>query len=398
MGEIEPFVVHVDDDVLADLHDRLRRMRWPRDLANADWGYGTNLEYLRELVDHWMHRYDWRAREAAMNRFSHFRTTVDGVPIHFVHERGRGPAPMPLVLSHGWPWTFWDYRDVIGPLTDPAAYGGDPADAFDVIVPSLPGFVFSTPLERTGIHAWSTADLWATLMRDVLGYERFAAGGGDWGGLVTGQLAHKYPQLVLGMYVLGRAAPGLDTFSGARPWDPFGDTIAHLPDAARPQFIDWTRRFASHIAVQSLDPQTLSYAMHDSPVGLAAWLVERRRAWSDCGGDVETRFSKDELLDSVMLYWVTESFPSALRYYAEAIRHRWTPAHDGPRFTVPVGYTLYAHDQPFPGPAGPLPVEAPVVFAMARDTGGHFGPAEEPAAFVDDVRATFRSLRQRGLT
>lgn len=393
IAPVDRFTIHVDDAVLVDLRERLVRMRWPRDLDNEDWGYGTNLDYLRSLVSYWIDGYDWREREAEMNRLSHYRTTIDDVPIHFIHERGRGPDPIPLVLTHGWPWTFWDYRDVIGPLSDPAAHGGDPADAFDVIVPSLPGFVFSTPLERTGIHAWSTADLWATLLRDVLGYERFAAGGGDWGGLVTGQLAHRYPDRLIGMYLLGRAEPGLDTFSGDRPWDPFGDRIAMLPESARPAFIEWTRRFASHLAVHSLDPQTLSYAMHDSPVGLAAWLVERRRSWSDCRGDVETRFAKDDLLDGVMLYWVTESFPSALRYYAEAIRHTWTPSHPGPRFTVPVGYTLYAHDQPFPGPPGPLPIEPPVCFAMARDDGGHFAPAEVPGSFIDDVRATFRPLR-----
>lgn len=394
MSEIEQFEIHVPESVLTDLDLRLANVRWPADLANDDWSYGTNGDYLRSLVEYWRDGYDWRRREVAMNRFAHFRTTIDDVPIHFVHERGRGPNPVPLVLSHGWPWTFWDYRDVIGPLTDPAAHGGDPADAFDVVVPSLPGFVFSTPLTRTGIHAWSTADLWHSLMTDVLGYERFAAGGGDWGGLVTGQLAHKFPDRVIGIYVVGRGLPGLTTFSGERPWDPFMETIDRLAGDPRRMFIDWTKRFASHIAVHSLDPQTLAYAMHDSPVGLCAWLVERRRSWSDCQGDVERRFSKDELLDMTMLYWVTESFPSALRYYAEAARFRWTPSVEGDmRITVPVGYTAYAHDQPFPIAAGPLPAEPPIHFAMARDRGGHFAPAEEPDAFVEDVRATFRSLR-----
>jgi pimeloyl-ACP methyl ester carboxylesterase len=393
----ERFVIDIDDRVLTDLRDRLLRTRWPADLANDDWSYGTNRTYLRSLVEHWLNEYDWRQREQAMNRLNHFRTLVDGVPIHFVHERGRGPNPLPLVLTHGWPWTFWDYRDVIGPLTDPAAYGGDPADAFDVVVPSLPGFAFSTPLQRTGIQAWSTADLWVTLMTKVLGYERFAAGGGDWGGLVTGQLAHKYPDRIVGIYVLGRVLagglPALDSFSGERPWDPYAAGLETVSGDDRTRYIDWTKRYLSHIAVQSLDPQTLAYAMHDSPVGLCAWLVERRRTWSDCGGDVEARFSKNDLLDSVMLYWATESFPSALRYYAEAIRFRWTPSHAGDRFTVPVGYTAYSHDQPFPIAPGPLPTPPPVCFAMARNRGGHFAPAEEPQAFVDDVRATFRSLR-----
>ena len=395
MSVPEPFLLTVDEGDLADLQRRLATTRWPAEIANDDWAYGTNRAYLESLVGYWRGEYDWPDRIRQMNAFAHFRAEVDGLPIHFIHQRGVGPNPIPLVLSHGWPWTFWDYRHVIGPLTDPAAHGGDPADAFDVVVPSLPGFVYSTPLERTGIHAWSTADLWVELMVEVLGYERFAAGGGDWGGLITGQLAHKYPQRMIGIYTVGRGFPGLDTFSGARPWDPFMETIERLDGASRAGFIDWTRRFASHITVHALDPQTLAYGLHDSPVGLCAWLVERRRAWSDCGGDVETRFTKDELLDSVMLYWMTESFPSALRYYAEAIRFRWAPAYPGERFTVPMGFTAYAHDQPFPLPPGPLPTEPPVHFAMSRDRGGHFAPAEEPQAFIDDIRATFGPLRGR---
>lgn len=394
MGNIEPFVISIDEAVLADLHERLRRTRLPRDFANEDWSYGTNGAYLRTLIDYWLEGYDWRERERAMNELEHFRTTIDGLPIHFVHARGRGPASIPLVLSHGWPWTFWDYREVIGPLSDPAAHGGDPADAFDVVVPSLPGFGFSTPLTRTGVNAWSTADLWHELMTGVLGYQRFAAAGGDWGAIVTAQLGHKYPERLIGIYVVGTVA-ALAFFSGERPWDPFMEHIASLTGESRARFVEWSRRFASHVAVQVLDPQTLACALHDSPAGLCAWLLERRRAWSDCGGEVERRFSKDALLDHTMLYWATAAFASSVRYYAEAARHRWTPSHDRiPLIEVPTGLTIYRPDAP------PLPLRGadprlfPLCFEKVRESGGHFAPAEEPAAFVEDVRATFRPLRR----
>src|SRR5260221_2373884 len=208
----EPFTIAIPEEALTDLRERLTKVRWPLDFANEQWQYGTNLGYLKELVDYWLHKYDWRAQERAMNAFSHYKTTIDGVPIHFIHEPGKGPNPTPLILSHGWPWTFWDLAKVIRPLADPAAFGGDPADAFDVVVPSLPGFCFSSPLTKPGINWWRTADLWVTLMRDVLGYSKFAAEGGDWGAFVTQQLGHKYPQHLIGVY-LTLAIP-MDFFSG----------------------------------------------------------------------------------------------------------------------------------------------------------------------------------------
>ena len=186
--QAEPFEIAIPEEKLQDLRERLERINWAPDFGNDEWAYGVNGGYLRELAEHWLHKYDWRAHEAEMNRFANFRVEIEGMPIHFVHERGKGPNPIPIILSHGWPWTYWDLRHVIGPLTDPAAHGGDPADAFDVVVPSLPGYGFSTPLTTPGINYWRTADLWDTLMREVLGYERFAAQGGDWGALVTSQL------------------------------------------------------------------------------------------------------------------------------------------------------------------------------------------------------------------
>ncbi|HXR25245.1 MAG TPA: epoxide hydrolase, partial [Candidatus Binataceae bacterium] len=319
----EAFKIAVPDAVLSDLRDRLARVRYPIDFANETWAYGTNRAYLEELVAYWRNQYDWRKHEAEINRFAHYRTTIDGVPIHFIHEPGKGPKPIPLILSHGWPWTFWDLQKVIRPLADPVAFGGDPADAFDVVVPSLPGFCFSTPLTKPGINWWRTADLWVTLMRDVLGYQKFAAEGGDWGAFVTQQLGHKYPQHMIGIY-LTLSIP-MDFFSGGgfKESDYGADEQAALARTreARPGII-------SHVAVQTRDPQTLAYGMHDSPVGLLAWILERRRAWSDCGGNVERRYSKDELLTHIMLYWVTECFVTSVRYYYEARQNPWVPVHD----------------------------------------------------------------------
>jgi pimeloyl-ACP methyl ester carboxylesterase len=386
----ERFAIEIPQSKLDDLGRRLANVNWAPEIANADWRYGTNGAYLRELVSHWRQRYDWRAAEKAMNAFAHYRVGIDGVPIHFMRVPGRGPAPLPLVLTHGWPWTFWDFHKIIGPLSDPAAHGGSAADAFELIVPSLPGYVFSTPLERTGMNWAVTADLWVRLMREVLGFPRFAAAGGDWGALVTLQLGHKYPDCVLGIHSTN-AFP-LPAFQGNRPWS-LGDAAASALSTEHAEAARWERRFASHVAVHMLDPQTLAFALHDSPVGLAAWLVERRRAWSDCGGDVERRFSKDELLTTIMLYWLTDSFSSSIRYYAEAPESGWTPAREGlPVVPVPTGLSILEHDSP-PGPRDWLRSYFNLTCLREHRSGGHFAHAEEPETLVADIRDTFRPLR-----
>jgi pimeloyl-ACP methyl ester carboxylesterase len=389
----QPFEIEIPQARLDDLDRRLASVNWAPEIENADWRYGASGAYLRELVAYWRERYDWRTHERAMNAHAHYRVEIDGVPIHYMRVPGRGPDPLPLILTHGWPWTFWDFAKVIGPLSDPAAHGGDPADAFELIVPSLPGYVFSTPLARTGLQWASTADLWARLMRDVLGFERFGAHGGDWGALVTLQLGHRYADLLCGIHST-HVFP-LPAFSGERPWaigDAAGALLASSEDRAAA--LEWEKRFASHVAVQTLDPQTLAFALHDSPIGLAAWLVERRRAWSDCDGDVEKSFSKDELLTGIMLYWLTDSFSSAIRFYAEASKTDWTPAHDSaPLIGAPTGLTLFDFDSP-PGPRDWIPGYCNLHLLRERSSGGHFGPAEAPEAIVEDVRDTFRELRE----
>lgn len=391
MSTPQPFAIDIAEVALGDLRDRLRRTRWPVDPDNGDWCYGVNADYLKPLVEYWADGFDWRAQERAMNRFQHFRVTIDEVPIHFLRAPGHGPRPIPLILTHGWPWTFWDYRDVIGPLTDPAAHGGDPADAFELIVPSLPGFGFSTPLLRSGINWWRTADLWHQLMTDVLGFPKYAAHGGDWGAMVTSQLGHKYAASLYGIQV--SAPMTLSAFAGKRPYDLLGSVLDQWPPELAEQAMAVDRRLASHVTTHMLDPQTLAYAMHDSPVGQLAWLLERRRAWSDCGGDLERSFSRDDLLTNATLYWVTQSFVSSARYYAEAARHPWQPSHSrAPVVEAPSGVSLFRGD----GAAlfgDAMVANYNVQLLREHSSGGHFAPLEVPEAVIGDIRDTFRPLR-----
>jgi pimeloyl-ACP methyl ester carboxylesterase len=393
-----PFSVRIPEERLHDLHRRLASARWAPELANDDWRYGTNGKYLRELVAYWRDGYDWRAQERAINAHPQFKVSIEGIPIHFLHVQAknagprRGRTPLPLLLTHGWPWTFWDFAKVIGPLTDPAAHGGDPADAFDVVIPSLPGFGFSTPLTTTGINWWRSADLWAVLMRDVLGHEKFCAHGGDWGALVTLQLGHRYADRVHGVHITGLAP--LEFFSGDRPWSIGGslDTIAK-GTGERAALLAWERKFASHVAVQHLDPQTLAWAMHDSPVGLCAWILERRRSWGDTQGDVESRFSKDELLTTMSIYWLSDCFASSLRFYAEAGLNPWKPDHTrSPVVSAPTGITLFEPDMA-PGDTSWSETYYNRKQFRIYERGGHFAPAEEPAVLVEDLRDMFRAYR-----
>lgn len=388
----EPLHIAIPDDKVLDLRRRLEATRWPHDMGNDDWRYGANTEYLRGLVDHWLNGYDWRAQERAINEFDRFRTEVDGVPLHFVHERGAGPDPVPLVLTHGWPWTFWDYHQLIRPLADPARFGGDPADSFNVVVVSMPGFGFSSPLLRTGMNAWRAADPIHTLMTEVLGYRRFGAQGGDWGATTTAQLGHKFPESVLGIHLT--STPRLDHWNSQRPWDvTTGKLVPNdLPAETRARYLDVQRRIASHVAVQVLDPQTLAHALNDSPVGLLAWLVERRRAWSANEGDVEQVFTRDFLLTTTSIYWFTETFGTSARLYAEAANHPWKPAHGGrPLVNVPTGLTYMAHD--VASRSSEAEAQFDVRYRKEHPLGGHFAPAEQPQAVIEDIRATFGPLR-----
>jgi len=383
----QPYEIAIPQAALDDLAVRLARTRFADDFANDDWSFGLPDSYLRELVAYWHDGYDWRAQEAAMNRLANHRVDLDGVPIHFVHERGRGPAPIPLILTHGWPWTFWDYHHLIGPLSDPAAHGGDPHDAFDVIVPSLPGTAFSSPLRTPGIGVTQTADLWVRLMRDVLGYDRFGAGGGDSGAFVSSWLGHAYAPHVIGVHLNFPAPISMAALGTIRDDDYAPEELAWLTERAQ------ARGTAAHMVVQTEDPQTLAYAMNDSPAGLAAWIVARRRNWSDCDGDVERRFSKDDLLTTVSLYWLTETFHTSVRFYAESWRAPWPRAHDRePPIAAPTGVAVFPKEL-VRVPRRFMERQANLTHWTVMPRGGHFAPAEEPDLMVEDLRAFFRDLR-----
>jgi pimeloyl-ACP methyl ester carboxylesterase len=313
-------------------------------------------------------------------------TEIAGNPIHFVHLRGKGPNPIPIILNHGWPWTFWDMRKITGPLTDPVAHGGSAEDAFDVIIPSLPGFGFS-PLKQTGINFWRTADLWADLMTQ-LGYERFAAFGSDWGALITSQLGHKYANRLIGIH-LTLAMP-LTTFTAPLPGpEYYGEGEA-----------DWHERTAHFFAaesgyssIQATQPQTLAYGLNDSPIGQCAWLLEKRRSWSDCGGDVESVFEKDDLLTTAMIYWITQTSGSSARYYYECVNQPWQPSHDRPRVVdAPTTVSVFDRDITlFPRRWAENYYNLQGWNSYPK--GGHFAPAEQPDIIVNDLRSAFRGSR-----
>ena len=384
--DIPPFRVEMSQADLDDLRERLTRTRWAEVIGKDSWTYGVEKSWLVDMVEYWIGTYDWRRHESAMNAWDHYRVEIRGMPIHFIHVPGKGQKPMPLVLTHGWPWTFWDMRDLIGPLSDPAAHGGDAADAFDVVVPSLPGYGFSAPLHQTGVDVSVVARTWAELM-SLLGYDRFGAYGGDWGAMVSGHLGHAYPDRVVGVELSLPVIPGV----GRRELAPadWSDDERWMLD----RMAETERVIRSHVAVHSCDPQTLAYALADSPVGTAAWLWERRRAWSDCGGDIEAVFHRDDLITGAAIYWLTGTITSSLRLYFEHFNKPW-PLAPGrrPGISVPTGFAVFPRDLVFlPRAAAERHCDLRRWTIMPR--GGHFAPAEQPDLLVQEIRSFFRELR-----
>jgi len=393
--------IRISDEVLDDLKSRLKNTRWPDDVGNEDWKYGVSRTYLTELVDYWANDFDFRTAEAKINAYEQYQIVIDDVPVHFMRKAGVGPNPTPLILSHGWPWTFWHWSKVIDALADPGAHGGDPAEAFDVIVPSLPGFGFSTPLLKSpDMNFWKIADLWHKLMTDVLGYEKYAAGGSDMGSLVTAQLGHKYANELYAIH-LGSPIP-LNMFSSDRAWDITGGRVLPdgVPDTIRAEVASFQRRFAAHVAVHVLDSSTQSFGLNDSPAGMLAWILERWTNWSDNKGNVENVFAKDDILTNATIYWATQSIGTSMRTYANANAYPWTPSHDlKPVVQAPTGITLVGYENP-PGVSTENRVQDFLdsprsewfnhVNVTAHNDGGHFIPWEVPAEWVDDLRRTFR--------
>ncbi len=388
----EPIQITVPDAELEDLRSRLARTRWADDIGNADWRYGVERGWLEDMIRYWREEYDWRAAERTINQLGNFKVLIDGVPLHYVHVRGKGENPMPLLLLHGWPWTFMDFHALVGPLSDPEAHGGDPADSFDLIIPSLPGFGFSMPLTQTGLDVPRSAELFAKLMTDVLGYSRFAVGGGDWGAVLCGQIAHAHPQNVIGLLTSIPLFPGLDLMAITPQ-----DHDAHEAWMIERRATVGTSS-ASHVAVHSNDPQTLAYALVDSPVGTAAWIWERRRAWSDCDGDLLAVHDRDFLCTLASIYYLTRSIGTSLRSYWEHFRSGMPikPQHARmPVIEVPCAFAVHPKDVMLvPRSIAARMTNLQRWTVMPR--GGHFGMSEQPAGVLDEFRAFFRTLRSAG--
>ena len=378
----EPFSIAIPEAVLTDLQERLDRVRWPGELPDSDWDYGANLAYIRQLVAYWRTQYDWRAQERALNRWDHFKTTLDGQGIHFIHARGKGPAPLPLIISHGWPGSFYEFMQVLGPLTDPAAHGGDPADAFDVVVPSLPGYGFSDPPQERQVNISRMAEWFAALMTEVLGYERYGAQGGDWGSMISSRLGYAYPERVLGVHL---------NMVGIAPHPANRRNLSPAEEDFLKNMRTWQREERGYQEIQGTKPQTLGFALNDSPVGVCAWIVEKFRTWSDCDGNPENSYTKDQLLTNVMLYWVTQTFHSASRIYYEERHHPWRLGKDE-KVSVPTGIAAFPKEIACP-PREWAERAYQVQHWTDMPAGGHFAAMEQPALLVEDIRTFFRGLR-----
>jgi microsomal epoxide hydrolase len=382
MAEVKPFSIHVPDEVLVDLRERLGRTRFPDEIPGSGWDYGTNLAYLKQLIAYWREQYDWRKHEAQLNHFAHFKTDIDGLNLHFIHERGRGPNPMPLLLSHGWPGSVYEFMQIIPMLTAPAAYGAAGAQSFTVIAPSLPGYGFSDHTTKRAVNIQGIAEIFHKLMTQVLGYRRYAAQGGDWGAGITARLGEVHREDLYGIHLNSVFVGG----RGREKSDLSEEEKIFLADMDR-----FRREETGYQWIQGTKPQTLAYGLNDSPAGLAAWLVEKFRTWSDCSGDVERSFSKDQLLTNITIYWVTESINSSTRLYYESRHHPWRPDPDK-RIETPTAAAIFPAEI-----LRPPRRWAEASFNIQRWTvmarGGHFAAMEEPQLLAKDIREFFGGLR-----
>ncbi|HEV3361044.1 MAG TPA: epoxide hydrolase [Pseudonocardiaceae bacterium] len=378
-GDIAPFLVSIPETVIADTRDRLSRTRWPETETVDDWSQGTPLAYVRELCRYWLAEYDWPAAQERLNRFSQFTTEIDGLRIHFLHVRSANPDAVPLLITHGWPGSVREFHKVIGPLTDPVAFGGNAADAFHVVCPSLPGYGFSEKPTRTGWGTERIADAWHELM-GRLGYPRYGAQGGDWGARITMTLARRQPDDLIGIHL------------NMVPF-PVPENTDDLTDRERSALTRLARHRATgsaYAAVHATRPQSIGYGLTDSPAALAAWLTDKFEAWSDCDGDPGTAFTNDELIDNLLLYWLPATGASAARLYWESFA---SATGDEPPVPVPVGCSVFPADYYQPSRRLAQPQFPDLRHWHELDKGGHFPALEQPAAFVEEIRSAFRLFR-----
>jgi pimeloyl-ACP methyl ester carboxylesterase len=376
---VKPYEVRVPQATLDDLRERLAATRWPDEVSDSGWDYGANPQYMRDLVGYWLEAFDWRMQEERINAFDHFRAEVDGFGIHYVHERGRGENPVPLLALHGWPGSFYQMLKVVPLLADPGAHGGDPEDSFDVVAPSLPGYGFSDRPKERGMSASRVAELLHKLMTEELGYERYATRASDLGAGISQQLALSHPESLLGLH-----HNGTNPYVGEIPDDL---TEAEKEFVQRAQF--WGFAEMAYAMEHSSKPQTLAYGLNDSPAGLAAWIIEKFWRWSDNDGDLEGRFTKDELLANLTIYWATQTIDSSIRLYYETARD---PGSWG-RVEVPTAMMMSPKDM-FPTPREWVERSYNIARWTDIDRGGHFLEWEEPELVAADARAFFRPLRK----
>jgi len=376
MSAIEPFTIAATDEQLADLKQRLAMTRWPEAELVDDWTQGIPLAYIKDVCEYWADGYDWRAREALLNRFDHYRTHVNDLGIHFIHQRSPHPQARPLIITHGWPGSVVEFHKVIEPLVDPVAHGGDAADAFHVVAPSLPGFGFSDKPTKTGWGVEKIGETWAALMAQ-LGYDRYMAQGGDWGSAVTTTIAMVDPEHCAGMHV-------------NMPWvRPDPATMEDLTDEEQDGMValkfyqDWDSGYSKQ---QSTRPQTIGYGLADSPSGQAAWILEKFYAWTDNNGSPEDVLTRDELLDNVMLYWLTETATSSARIYWES----FGKGRAG-EVTIPMGGSIFPKEIMRPSRRWAEQRFKNIVHWNRLDKGGHFAAFEQPELYLDEIR-TFARL------
>lgn len=384
---MEPFKIDIPQADLDDLHRRITTTRWPEELPGVGWKRGVPLGYLRDLAEYWRGEYDWRSAEAELNQLQQYTTKIDGATIHFLHVRSPEPDATPLLLTHGWPGSVAEFLDVVGPLSDPRAHGGDPADAFHLVIPSIPGYGFSQPLAETGWDVPRIAAAWAELMRE-LGYESYGTQGGDAGSLISLEVARADPSHVIGAHV-----NMLMTFPSGDPAE-LAD-LSETDQARLGKLATFDAELSGYMKVMATRPQTLAYGLNDSPIGLLAWIVERFGEWTDSGSVPEDAVDRDRMLTIISIYWFTQSAgPSAHFYYegAEGVRQAAAGVQPPP-LTVPVGVAVFPHD-----------IFVPIRRLADRDIptlshwtefkcGGHFAAMEQPKLLTDDIRSFFRSLR-----
>lgn len=376
--DISPFKIAVPDDVLRDLQFRLAATRWPSALADVGWRSGAYLDYVRDLCGYWQDGFDWRSMEATLNAWPQYTTTIDGQNVHFLHVRSPHPHARPLLLAHGWPSTATEFLKLLGPLSDPQAHGGDAEDAFHLIVPSIPGFGFSGPVTEPGWHVDRVAAAFATLMKG-LGYERYALHGGDWGSPITTQIALNYPNRVLGLHLTMLVTAGLRPEDGS----PTDEEVAMAAEQDR-----YHAAGTAYIALNATKPDTIAFGLSDSPAGLAAWIVEKLRTWTDHEGNHETVFDRDQILTLLTTYWVTNTAASAGRLYFESAQiGRLGPAER--RTEVPTGVAVFPKEL-YRVTRRIAEHHYNVQHWTTLPRGGHFPAVEQPELLVSDLRTFFR--------